>query len=121
VATLFEERELKLYAEPMSAADLELAATCFTVQFLDGDMSIPEMEAVVFVGRNLDAGDERTVYFQDAGSYRGVIRFESAAAEDGAVFYAQSEDEINHIFEFERALDILMNCSLRRRHKTPTA
>lgn len=39
----------------------------------------------------------------------------ASATEDSDVrFYVGSEKEVNHIFEFERALEELMRCSLRR-------
>jgi hypothetical protein len=41
------------------------------------------------------------------------MRFGSAQS-DEAAFYAQHEDEINHIFEYERAIDVLLMCGIRR-------
>ena len=69
----------------------------------------------MFVGKNLRNGDEANLYFQDAGSYRSGIRFESGANDENTTFYVEQEDEIKHIFEFEHAVDILLSCSLRRR------
>lgn len=112
----FERRELKSHAEPVSAAEVEVEATYFSVQFIDGEMLVPELEALVFIGRDLAPDDQGILYFQDAGSYREGIRFESAETSN-AVFYAQRDNEINHIFEYERALDVLLACSLRRREQ----
>jgi len=110
----FEARELKPYAEPISAGDLQVGAIYFSVQFADDDMLIPIVEPLVFIGRHLTRDDQGSVYFQDAGSYREGIRFESPET-GAAVFYAQAEHEINHVFEYERALDLLLACSLRRK------
>ena len=49
----FEERELKSYAEPVTADLLEEGKVYFSVQFADSDMLIPIMETWVFAGRNL--------------------------------------------------------------------
>jgi len=109
----FEARELKSYAEPVSVSELTVGNVYFAVQFIDSDMLIPELEALVFIGRDLVPNDALSLYFQDAGSYRHGIRFDSAK-DDEATFYKQTEDEIQHIFEYEQALDILLTCSLRR-------
>lgn len=111
---LFEARQVKPYGEPVSPTDLEIGATYFMVQFVDDDMLIPTLEPVVFIGRDLMPDDQDTLYFQDAASYRGGIRFGSVET-DSAVLYRQKSNEINHIFEYERALDLLLGCSLRRR------
>lgn len=109
----FEARELKPYAEPVASKDLLVEAIYFSVQFVDDEMLIPELEPLVFIGRDLSPGDHGTLDFQDAGSYRQGIRFESNETEDAA-FFAQGENAINHIFEYERALDLLLTCSIRR-------
>ena len=110
------EREAPAFAEPISAAELKVGSIYFAVQYFDDDLLTPGMEALVFVGRNLGSEDTDQLYFQDAGSYRDGVRFGSAAAED-AVFYVQSENELNHIFEYERAVDVLLRCLLRRRER----
>lgn len=110
------EREVPRFAEPISPAALKEGSVYFAVQFLDDDLLTPGMEALVFVGRNLGSEDSDQLYFQDAGSYRDGVRYGSAAAEDG-VFYVQSENELNHIFEYERAVDVLLRCLHRRRER----
>jgi hypothetical protein len=79
-------------------------------------MLVPIMETWVFAGRNLDPedADDDRLYFQDVESYRQGIRHGSASAEN-ATFQLPSEKSINHIFDYERALEQLMKCSLRRR------
>jgi hypothetical protein len=74
------------------------------------------METLVFVGLNLDEQDvERRVYFQDYESYQAGVRYETASADDGATFYSQVPEHLNHIFQYENALNELLKCSLRRR------
>jgi hypothetical protein len=112
----FEERELKPYAEPVSAGALREGEVYFSAQFADEGMIIPIMETWVFVGRNLDPedADGDRLYFQDVESYGQGIRYNSAES-DNATFQTSSERSINHFFEYEQALDQLMKCSLRRR------
>lgn len=111
----FEERELKPYAEPVSANKLKEGSIYFFLGYVDDEMLIPGLEPVVFVGRNLDPEDEERVYFQDLDSYRRGVRYDSATKGDDATFYTGSENEEGHVFEYERALDQLMLCSLKRR------
>jgi hypothetical protein len=110
----FEARELMPYGEPVSAAELKEGSVYFVVTFVDEEMLIPAMETVVFVGRNLEAGDVGKMYFQDVHSYRAGIRYGPDAEDEWAEFQTASDDGVNHIFEYERALDQLLKCSLRR-------
>lgn len=105
------ERDLKPYAEPIAASELQEGSVYFFVNFIDREMLIPTIETVVYVGKNLEPNDENQVYFQDIESFRNGIRYGSG---EGAVFETGSADELGHVFEYERALDVLMACSLRR-------
>jgi hypothetical protein len=111
----FEGRELKPFAEPVLSADLQEGSIYFSVNYVDDEMLIPVVEPLVFVGRNLEAEDVGRVYFQDVDSYNEGIRYASATEDQSADFYVGPENEVGHIFEFERALDQLLKCSLRRR------
>ena len=133
----FEGRELKPYAEPVSASDLKEGAVYFSVTFVDDEMHIPTMETLVFLGRDLvipglavdlqpmetlvfpgrdlDENDSGSLYFQDIYSYQAGIRYESATGDDYVTFYECSEGDLGAIFEYEQALDVLMRCSLRLR------
>jgi hypothetical protein len=111
----FEARELSPGAVPVVAHGLQVGETYFSVQFIDEEMFVPTIEPLVFVGRNLAPFDRHTVYFQDAESHRQGVRFDSGA--ERGVFSAQGEDEINHIFEFEHALNLILVCSIRRRER----
>jgi len=111
---LFEQRELKSYAEPISEGELQEESVYFFVSFVDEEMLIPTMETVVYVGRNLEADDVDQVYFQDIASFRSGVRYESACEGDDAVFNSGSQNELGHVFEYEHALDVLLACSIRR-------
>jgi len=53
----FEAREIKPYGEPVSASSLKVGDVYFSVQFVDRDTLLPNMETWVFLGRRLDAED----------------------------------------------------------------
>jgi len=112
----FEERVLKPYAEPISFSELRQGVIYFSVSYLDDKLLIPKVEPLIYIGENLDAGDVgRVSHFQDASSYRRGIRHDSPSKESEATFFNVSEGKMPPIFEYERALDELLRCALRRR------
>ncbi len=116
----FERRELKPYGEPVSSEQLHEGKIYFAVNYVDGEMLIPTMKTLVFIGKNLEDGDMGKVYFQDVTSYRKGVKYDWEATDARASFYSSSELQIGHIFEYEHALNSLLRCLLRRRkmHKT---
>jgi len=110
----FEARELMPYAEPISTALLREGEVYFSIQYADENLLVPLIETLVFAGRNLDNKDPALLYFQDAESYRQGIRYGSEEAKN-ASFQLGREGKVNHIFEYEHALEELMKCSLRRK------
>ena len=42
----------------------------YRMTYLDEEMTIPDMQPFVLIGRNLKDGEEDHLYFQDAESYR---------------------------------------------------
>ena len=111
----FEERELKSYAEPVTRICSRKERFIFlsslqartsdsnygNMGFSPVENSIPKMRRAISTFRILE-------------SYRQGIRYASATSEN-AHFQLATEKSVNHIFEYERALDQLMLCSLRRR------
>jgi hypothetical protein len=111
----FEERELNPYAEHVTANRLREGEVYLSVQYADEHLLIPIIETWVFAGRKLDPDDPANhLYFQDVESYLQGIRYSSATPKN-ATFEVALEGETNHFFEYERALEELMKCSLRRR------
>ena len=110
----FEARELKEYAEPVSATELTEGEVYFALNYVDGDLLVPVMETVVFIGRYLEPDDVGQVYFQDVESYREGVRYGWKNDGEVAKFQTGSEKELAHIFHFEKALNQLMRCSLNR-------
>ena len=53
----FPGRDVGSYGEPVPAAQLVAGETYFTVGFLDKELRIPQMQALVFIGRNLQRAD----------------------------------------------------------------
>jgi hypothetical protein len=109
----FEARELKPYGEPVEPTALQVGTVYFALTYLDPNMLLPTLEPVIYVGRDLEPGDVEQFYFQDADSYRRGIRYQSADGDHPAAFH--TGDAIKHVFDYDRALDLLMLCSLRRR------
>jgi hypothetical protein len=109
------EKELQPHATSMTKEGLVPESSYYFLNYVDEDMLIPTLEPVVFVGKNFEAGDQNTVYFQDMSSYNRGIRYQSPDRDDSAAFYAGSEDELGHVFAFEHALDELLRCDLRRK------
>jgi len=110
----FEGTDLPDYAEPVSANELREGEVYFAVNYVDHEMLVPIMETIVFIGRNLEPGDLDQVYFQDIESHREGVLYTSESNDGPARFQAGSEGQINHIFNYEHALEELMRCSLRR-------
>lgn len=110
----FEARELKTYAEPISANALKEGAAYFFVSFADEDMLIPVMDTVVYIGENLEPGDEDQVYFQDIMSFNRGVEYGGEGDGEPALFQTGSKNELGHVFDYEQALDQLLGCSLRR-------
>ena len=110
----FEARELAPYPEPISAPQLQGGSIYFILNYVDDEMLIPVMETVVFVGRDLKAGDSGLVYLQDIDSYMEGIRYDTPAESNYGTFHTRRDDLLSDIFEYERALEELMRCSIRR-------
>lgn len=111
----FEARELKTYAEPISADELKEGSVYFFVNFVDEEMLIPVMGTVIFIGENLEPGDANRVYFQDIDSFNRGVRYNDEGDGDYAQFQTGSKNELGHVFDYEHALDQLLACSLRRK------
>lgn len=111
---IISEREIKPYAEPVSNAELSLGSVYFSVTFADNEMCIPIIETFCFIGRDLENEDSGCVYFQDIDSYKRGVRYESATDKDDLVLYTCSTNDLNNVFIFEKAIDVLLRCGLTR-------
>ena len=125
----FPEREIPRYAVHVEPSDLVVGQIYFRLSYLDEAMSVPELVPLVFVGRDLEPagnGSHRS-FFQDAASYFSGVRWGDPAPKIGG----QTEEERfetwlqrghfesfverdGGVHSFERALDLLLLCSLER-------
>jgi hypothetical protein len=110
----FEERELKDHAEPVTAAELTPGRVYFSLQFVDEAMFFPVLEPWMYLGKVL-GDDSGKLIFQNFGSFQQGTRFETAGHDDRHFFQITTSNGLNHIFEYERALNVLMSCALKRR------
>jgi hypothetical protein len=107
-------RELKSYAEPVTATALEEGKVYFSVQYADESLLIPIIKTWVFVGKDLQPGiTEDCLYFQDVESYLQGVRYETAT-QDNSSFQVACHGNIKHIFEFGKATEELLKCEIRR-------
>lgn len=106
----FDARDLTDYSEPVSAIDIELGATYYSVTFADTDMMVPVIVTIIFIGE-LASGNLR---FQDAMSHQFGITPETVSEDNPATFYECAKDQLRSIFTFEKCLETLMRCSMRR-------
>ena len=124
---LFESRELKPHGEFMKSNELIEGQIYFRVSFLDEEMLIPEMVPLVFIGRNLQPNCPG-LYFQDASSHIAGERYhpeDLISVSDKDIsdsnhiglegwFEIMDDKEYASVFAFEKALDQLLKCSLKR-------
>jgi hypothetical protein len=114
MAMRFEAREVKPYAEPLEISDLRIGEIYYHAAFFDDEMLVPVLEPLIFIGENLHSEGEGNAYFQDVTSYQAGVRFEDDFWPDTAVFQFFSANNLGCIFDFDRALNVLLGCSLRR-------
>lgn len=111
----FEGRQLGPQAEPIPPGRLEEGLLYFSLVFRDHSRLIPALEPYIFLGRDLRSGDHKRFYFQDLSSHRKGARLDANTKIDQAQFLAEGEAEAGYFYDYERALEELMRCSLRRR------
>jgi hypothetical protein len=109
----FPAREVPPYGEYATADTLLEGHTYFRLGYVDKQMRIPELTPLVYLGRNLAENDTDALYFQDAASYLAGIRFGDGNEGD----YHTVDAATPFVYDFERALDRLLCCSLTRRRE----
>ena len=115
----FRKRFLEPYIEPVHVSRLEIGSVYYSVLYSEDDkaMAEPLVETVIFLGLNLENDEEENFYFQDYNSYHDGIRIDDESnCYRGSIYFGPKDKQvtISHIFEFEKALEELMRCSLRR-------
>jgi hypothetical protein len=106
--------EVNDHAEPVKVEDLKVGGVYFSVQFLDSGLKVPIIETLIFLGENLDPGCKGLFYFQQAESFERGVRFKSSRKKNMRDFQVARRDGMNHIFDFDHAVDILLMCGAQR-------
>ena len=109
----FEGRVVRNFAEYAPSAELRVGQVYFLTNFVDQDAIIPQLKPLVFIGCDLHPGDSDDLYFQDAESYLAGVRHSSEAERESAEFHSIAAHS-PFVQTFEQALDVLLDCSLRR-------
>jgi hypothetical protein len=109
------ERRIPLGAEPVEAERLVEGSVYFAVRYLDKDLVVPTMDTLVFMGRDLEADDVGLLYFQHASAYEMGYEYRQGDKSRGLGIQLYLESSANNVFEYEKALDELMRCSIRRK------
>ncbi|HEY6333328.1 MAG TPA: hypothetical protein VI756_28650 [Blastocatellia bacterium] len=110
----FAARELGPLPQPLDPAYLVEGSVYFSLNYADRDRLVPILETLVFVGRKLEL-DAQSLLFQDIDSYREGIRYGTTAGGTYGTFQTRPEGGVTDVFGYERAVEELMRCSLRRR------
>ena len=112
-------KRIPTYAEHHPASRLQVGEIYFRIHFSDAELLVPYLEPAVYIGRDLAVGDSGMLYFQDADSYLQGSRFGLPADVEPTVTRV-FEHQSSSVFEYEKALDELLRCALRRQRETPT-
>ena len=111
----FEGRELATAAEAVGSSELREGDVYYAITYIDDEILQPNIESLVFIGKDLEPEDVGQAYFQDLSSHGEGVRYDWEKADGPTRFYSGPENELNHIFTHEKMLNELMKCSLRRR------
>ena len=111
----FEARRLSAGSDPVQAEALVDGHVYFAVRYVDENMLIPIVETLVFIGRNLEPDDVGRLYFQDVRFYQAGREYQAGDRRGDLGIEVYFEGSTNALFEYGRALDELLRCSLRRR------
>lgn len=111
---IFPERQLLKHATPVSASELVVGKEYFIANFVDAEMLIPEVQAIIFVGTDIPTNGSDEFVFQDASSFFKGIKPEDATADQPVHLFACPASGLSSIYAFDAALDVLLRCALRR-------
>lgn len=111
----FPATELMPYAEPVEPNGMKQGRVYFALQYLDDAGLVPLLTPLIFVG--YDAEEPELRIFQSYESFLGGLRYhERTNIEDWPhPFECYGPDEGKQIFEYDKALRVLMRCALTRR------
>jgi hypothetical protein len=113
-----KDTDLKPYAEPVTASKLTPGEVYFMVTYVDNHMLLPEIQTLVFLGRDVAGDKDNCLYFQNVESYVTLGPYPNNAQGSGDL-YSCTDNQLNNIFEFDNAIDEFLRCNIRRK-KNPT-
>lgn len=97
----------------VSTKKLTIGNFYFSVCYLDDECVVPEIESLIYIGRNLGGEQDGSLYFQDAQSFVRVGAFPNTSSADVRVTVTGTEPPPN-LFELDGMVDELTRCLLRR-------
>ncbi|HEX8611482.1 MAG TPA: hypothetical protein VF800_09365 [Telluria sp.] len=107
-----------LYAEPIGASELKQGNLYFMLNYFDEDLLIPELQTLVFLGRDVTGGGDSLLYFQDIQSYTTRGPYPNSTDGPGDIFNC-TDDQLGCIFRLDKAVSALQNCVRRREKMMP--
>ena len=130
----FPGRDVPSFGEYVKPEELVVGGIYFRAVFADDEMLVPELTPLVFAGRDLHrenaTNSSHQLFFQDYASYARGVRWGmedpplDAETEEERIeqfmsrgWFETVEETQPHVFVFEKALDVLLRCALRRRER----
>jgi hypothetical protein len=111
---IFPERQLLKYATPVRASELVVGKEYFIAHFVDAEMLIPEVRAIVFIGTDTPENGSDEFVFQDASSFLDGIKPDDATEDQSVHLFTCPASGLSSIYDFDAALDVLLRCALNR-------
>ncbi|UOD27742.1 hypothetical protein INH39_19815 [Massilia violaceinigra] len=107
-----------LYAEPIEVFELRQGDLYFMLNYFDEDLLIPELQTLVFLGREVTGENVSLLYFQDIESYTIRGPYPNFTDGPGDIFHC-TDDQLGCIFRLDKAVSALQNCVKRREKMMP--
>ncbi len=101
------------FAEPVRVSDLRHGGVYFMLNYFDDEMLVPDLKTLVYIGQDLKETTHGMLYFQDYDTFAEWGAFPNPNDGSGTVVRCMA-DNINCIFELDKAIRILQQCQQRR-------
>jgi hypothetical protein len=107
-----------LYSEPIDLSELKQGNLYFMLNYFDEEVLIPELQTLVFLGREVTGEKNSLLYFQDIESYTTRGPYPNSADRPGD-FFDCTDDQLGCIFRLDKAVLELQHCMRRREKMMP--
>lgn len=111
---------LNVFAEPIVASQLKEGEIYFMLNFFDDHLLVPHLRTVIYIGRDVTGENDGKLYFQDFPSYTASGAYPHVR-NGTAEIISCADDQVNHVFEFDKAVAVLQQCAARRAKKPGTS